>query len=112
MVAHHTGVPKDLMAHRPELDPRIKRIVSKAMARDPEKRYATAREFVESWSGVVGIEIEVRDTAEQPVTGRASRQRQDGRATGDGSAQAPGQKRDEQGARSRGLLGWLKRNRD
>src|SRR5690606_15317315 len=44
MIAHHTGVPRDLLAHRPDLDPRVKRVVSKAMARDPEKRYASARE--------------------------------------------------------------------
>jgi serine/threonine-protein kinase len=119
MVAHHTGVPKDLTSYRPELDPRIKRIVAKAMARDPEKRFASAREFVQAWSGVVGIEVEVRDTAQRPVTGRASRQRRDGDATEgargeagragpeDGAA-AAGERRE---ARRGGIFGWLRRNR-
>jgi len=114
MVAHHTGVPKDLMAHRPDLDPRIKRIIAKAMARDPEKRYATAREFVEAWSGVVGIPVEVRDQPQEPLTGRASRQRRDGAEAGHGAGRSargtevPERRRQRRG----GIFGWLRRNRD
>lgn len=109
MIAHHTGVPKDLLAHRPELDPRIKRIVAKAMARDPEKRYANTREFVQAWAGVMGVPLDVTKTSEEPTTGRASRQtsRPDDSSTDD----AKGDVRDEQ-ARSRGLFGWFRRNRD
>jgi serine/threonine-protein kinase len=111
MVAHHTGVPKDLMSYRPDLDPRIKRIVAKAMSRDPEKRYASAREFVQAWAGVVGLEVETRETAQQPVTGRASRQRRDP-GVGEGERQEDrGREREERAPRRGGFLGWLRRNR-
>src|SRR5690606_23577017 len=118
MVAHHTGVPRDLLAYRSDLDPRVKRVVSKAMARDPEKRYASAREVVEAWSGVVGIPVETRDTSELPTTGRASRvarEEEAPEAPRDTAAAA----RDRRPAREErreprrgGLLGWLRRNRD
>jgi serine/threonine protein kinase len=117
MIAHHTGVPKDLMSFRPDLDPRIKRIVAKAMSRDPDKRFATAKEFVQAWAGVVGLPIEVRDTSEQPVTGRASRALRDPGATADTRATGRGSRRSSERApakeppRRGGLFGWLRRNR-
>src|SRR5690606_36911826 len=118
MIAHHTDVPKDLMAHRPDLDPRIKRIVAKAMARDPEKRYASAKEFVQAWAGVIGVPLEVTQTSEEPTTGRASRQRtsavgdaRDDRPGRDGGDREKGEERGRQD-RPRGLFGWLRRNRD
>src|SRR5690606_28369022 len=97
-----------------DLDPRIKRIIAKAMARDPEKRYASAREFVEAWSGVVGIPVEVRDQPQEPLTGRASRQRRDGAEAGHGAGRSargtevPERRRQRRG----GIFGWLRRNRD
>ena len=118
MVAHHTGVPRDLLAHRPDLDPRVKRVVSKAMARDPEKRYASAREFVEAWSGVVGIPVETRDTSERPTTGRASRLAREEEAAGAprdtavGARDPRADREERREPRRGGLLGWLRRNRD
>ncbi len=110
MIAHHTGVPKDLLSHRPDLDPRIKRIVAKAMARDPEKRYAGVREFVQAWAGVIGVPLEATKTSDEPTTGRASRQRQssDRHVAASTATTRPG---DDQ-TRSRGLFGWFRRNRD
>lgn len=114
MVAHHTGVPKDLATHRPELDPRIKRIVSKAMARDPEKRFAATREFVQAWAGVMGVPLDVTRTSEEPTTGRASRQptRPEEPVDGQPKRQARDRRESEEGDKPRGLFGWLRRNRD
>lgn len=104
MVAHHTAVPKDLMSYRPDLDPRVKRIVSKAMARDPEQRFADAREFAATFAGVVGLDIEEGShDGEPPATGRASRTRS-------GREEEPSEP--QPGQRSRGVFGWLRRNRD
>ena len=42
MVAHHTEVPRDLRRHRPDISTQMVRVVSKAMARDPQLRFFTA----------------------------------------------------------------------
>src|SRR5690606_19835507 len=100
-----------------DLDPRVKRVVSKAMARDPEKRYASAREFVEAWSGVVGIPVETRDTSERPTTGRASRLAREEEAAGAprdtavGARDPRADREGRRGPRRGGLLGGLRRNR-
>lgn len=105
MVAHHTAVPKDLAGYRQDLDPRLKRVVVKAMTRDPEKRFANAREFAAAWSALVGAEDgNAAYTADRPATGRASRQ-QPGRQEAESSAT-------KESAKGRGVLGWLRRNRD
>jgi len=113
MIAHHTAVPKDLANYRPGLDHRVKRVVTKAMTRDPELRYEHARAFATAFAAVVnGEQSAVVDTAERPATGRASRLPPG--PAGDAAEEARGGARDK-GARAnkgRGVFGWLRRNRD
>lgn len=102
MVAHHTDVPKDLASYRPQVDVRMKRIVAKAMSRDPDKRFGSAREMVQAIRGVLGIEEHLSSERLQPATGRGSRQTpkpSSGAATGTN-------------ARKGGIFGWLKRQKD
>lgn len=115
MVAHHTAVPKDLAGYRPGLDPRIKRVVTKAMTRDPQLRFEHAREFATALGALLnGADGEVVATADRPATGRASRVPTDrtGQPDGVGSeGAARGDDKDGRG-RGRGVFGWLRRNRD
>src|SRR5690606_3695645 len=102
MVAHHTDVPKDLATYRPQVDVRMKRIIAKAMSRDPEKRFATAREMAVAIRGVLGIEE--RDTAERPpppTTGRGSRQ-----------VAKPVDDTKSTTERKGGVFGWLRRTKN
>lgn len=138
MVAHHTSVPKDLSGYRQDLDPRVKRIVTKAMSRDPQMRFEHARAFATAFAGVVnGGLTEGLDTAERPMTGRASRRptddarsdqasggsaatsrskgrdtERDRRAGGGNASDAAKSKGERDGGKGRGVLGWLRRNRD
>ncbi len=105
MVAHHTEVPKDLRSFRPEVDPQVVRLVSKAMTRDPDKRFQQTRQFVEALRGILGVTD--RDTGHgsetpaAPTTGRSSRTLKT----------TPTPEPKEEGRRG-GLFGWLKRGRD
>lgn len=101
MVAHHTDVPKDLAGHRSEVDPRIKRIVAKAMSRDPDKRFESAREMVKAMRSVLGVEDRNTSEREVPTTGRASRQVT--KTASDAKSQPP---------RKGGVFGWLRRQKD
>lgn len=103
MVAHHTEVPKDLRSHRPEVDPQVVRLVSKAMTRDPEKRFQTSRQFLEGFRQVLGISPLSTGAGEpaRPTTGRASREVKTEVPASKSEVRRPG-----------GLFGWLKRGRE
>ena len=101
MVAHHTDVPKDLASHRSEVDPRIKRIIAKAMSRDPDKRFESAREMVKAIRTVLGVEERSTVERDVPTTGRASRQVTKTQA--DPKPETP---------RRSGVFGWLRRQKD
>ncbi|MFO7543943.1 MAG: serine/threonine-protein kinase [Trueperaceae bacterium] len=78
MVAHHTAVPKDLRLLRPEIGMGVVRVVSKAMMRDPQRRFESARAFVTAFRHATGIAPKSADAAADTadgarVTGRASR---------------------------------------
>lgn len=102
MVAHHTDVPKDLASHRPQVDQRVKRIIAKAMSRDPDKRFGSAREMATALRSALGHEE--RQSAERPpapTTGRSSRQ-----------AASPNDATKSTPERKGGVFGWLKRSKD
>ncbi|HZJ09635.1 MAG TPA: serine/threonine-protein kinase [Trueperaceae bacterium] len=109
MVAHHTAIPKDLMTYRHDLDPRVKRVVAKAMTRDPEQRFENARAFAAAFAAVTaGDDVAAHVGAERPTTGRASR----APATRQEHEPASGKESAKESAKGRGVLGWLRRNRD
>lgn len=98
MVAHHTEVPRDIRRLRPDISTQVVRIVSKAMARDPQKRFTTAGEFAQALREAAGMTEEATPEAEPPpATGRSSR-------TGPRS-----EEREESGGKRRGLFGWLRK---
>jgi serine/threonine-protein kinase len=102
MVAHHTDVPKDLASHRAQVDPHMKRIIAKAMSRDPDKRFASAREMTIAIRSVLGKEE--RESSERPAppsTGRGSRQ-----------AAKPAEDTKSTAERKGGVFGWLKRSKN
>jgi len=112
MVAHRTGVPKELRSLRSGLPIEVVRVVSHAMMRDPARRYATARDFAVALmaaSGVTnGAVVAGAGAADAPaakVTGRA------GRAT---AVPTDVRKDDEQATERKqgGIFGWLKRSRE
>jgi len=102
MVAHHTDVPKDLSSHRQLVDPRMKRIIAKAMSRDPDKRFTSTREMVTAIRNVLGLDE--RDSSERlppPSTGRGSR-----------LATKPVEDTKSTSERKGGVFGWLRRQKD
>ncbi len=98
MVAHHTEVPRDIRRLRPDISTQVVRIVSKAMARDPQKRFTTAGEFAQALREAAGMTQEATPEAEPPpATGRSSR------------AGPRSEEREENGGKRRGLFGWLRK---
>lgn len=130
MVAHRTGVPKDLRGLRQGLAPEVVRVVALAMMRDPTKRFASAVEFGEALASVTSTAMRrpepasrsgVVEPAQTRVTGRGSRVVGRGAGEDDGGKRPDAGKQhdagkdpeDERAGRpKRGVLGWLKRGRD
>ncbi|MCC6309700.1 MAG: serine/threonine protein kinase [Trueperaceae bacterium] len=128
MVAHRTGVPKDLRGLRQGLSPEVVRVVALAMMRDPAKRFASAVEFGEALGSVTGTALRresasrsgTAEPAQTRVTGRGSRAVGRGGGEDDGGGRPDeGRRRDHgkgaEGERARrpkgGVFGWLKRGR-
>lgn len=117
MVAHRTGVPKDLRSMRPGLSIEVVRVVAHAMMRDPARRYASAREFTAALARAAGLAEEAGESgdarADEPVA-QAARQAA-GRASRAGAQGTPAEPLGgAAGRRERsrgGLFGWLKRKR-
>lgn len=78
MVAHHTAVPKDLRRLRPDIGMGVVRVVSKAMMRDPERRFESARAFVTAFRHATGV---LPEPAGGTGTGTGSGARVTGRAS-------------------------------
>lgn len=103
MVAHLSGIPRDLRVARPELARSVARVISTAMARDPHKRFATAKEFLQAFRQASGRgslpEPDADSVDRTPLTGRASR-----------TVRAKESKKDD-GDDKGGLFGWLRRRK-
>ncbi len=105
MVAHHTEVPRDLRVLRPDISTSMVRVVSKAMARDPGKRFATAAEFAKALrdaAHMTSAEAAPEEKPAAPATGRSSRSTNGGKSTSGGRSSTP---------KRGGLFGWLKKNK-
>lgn len=124
MVAHRTGVPKDLRTLRPGLGIEVVRVVSHAMMRDPAKRFGSAREFAVALSRAAGLaeaaggEAEADGAAQQPA-GRGGRPgtrpgTRPGATAGSEAGKGEGERGTARvaGRRGGGLFGWLRRRRD
>jgi serine/threonine-protein kinase len=69
MIAHTSGLPRNLEQYRKGLPRHVAAIVSRAMSRDPDRRYASVRQFSEEFGRATGA-----PAGEQPgKTGRAGR---------------------------------------
>ena len=55
MVAHLHSLPRDLKAVRPELPARVSRVVSKALSRDPERRFPDVATFLAAYREAIGL---------------------------------------------------------
>ena len=73
MMAHLSGLPKNLRHHRNELSGEVNRVVKTAMSRDPAKRYPSVRDFIQDFSKAAKL---IPDAPPVPQIGRASRVRQ------------------------------------
>ncbi len=71
MMAHLSGLPKNLRHHRPELSATVNSVVKTAMSRDQNKRFKTVRDFISAFSKAAGLSAETVETP--PQVGRASR---------------------------------------
>lgn len=103
MVAHHTEVPRDIRRLRPDISNQMVRVVSKAMSRDPQKRFASAGEFALAVRAAAEMESpqqQQEPAKAAPTTGRSSR------AGAKGGAQEP-----ETGEKRRGLFSWFRKQR-
>src|SRR5690606_1441856 len=75
MVAHHTEVPRDIRRLRPDISNQMVRVVAKAMARDPQKRFASAGEFAQAVRAAAEMDSphQPQPATAAPTTGRSSR---------------------------------------
>ncbi len=116
MVAHHTSSPRDLRTLSPDVDAKVVRVVAKAMMRNPQGRYASAREFATALRAAAGMPKRGHSSEVSSVpkmeTGRASRP--DPRApVVDHSAKAQAAEEPDNAKKRRGgLFGWLRRRDD
>jgi serine/threonine-protein kinase len=53
--AHMSARPPLLAARRPDLPPRVDRVLSRALAKSPAERYATCREFTDALRSALGL---------------------------------------------------------
>jgi len=111
MLAHLSGIPRDLAVLRPDLPRAVVRVVTRAMARDPEKRFGAVSEFVAALraaSGQPERAAPVEPSAPQERrTGRSSRVLREEPEAEQGEAEEDS---DDDGRG--GWLGWLRRRRD
>lgn len=74
MMAHLSGLPKNLRHHRPEVNAAVSNVIKSAMSRDQNKRFKTVRDFIGALSKATGRAAETVQLP--PQIGRASRVRQ------------------------------------
>jgi len=112
MLAHLSGIPRDLRVARPGVPRDVVRVVTRAMARDPDKRFATVSEFVNSIVIASGV-AEAADPDAPLPTGRSSRVRTPPDAPeGEGGGERNDGREDEPADTPGGLLAWLRRRRN
>ncbi|HKI58689.1 MAG TPA: serine/threonine-protein kinase [Trueperaceae bacterium] len=108
MLAHLSGIPRDLRVLRPDVPRDIVRVVNRAMARDADRRFGSVSEFVNAFVRSSG-----RDEpgpGEMPLrTGRASRLPRASEPAADEAAEDRGRERSEERG---GLLAWLRKRRN
>jgi len=109
MLAHLSGIPRDLAVLRPDLPRGVVRVVTRAIARDAEKRFATVAEFGNAFRAATGRPAAAPEVTEAPAegprTGRSSRLPK--------APEAEPERSDEREDGERGgLLNWLRRRRD
>ncbi len=113
MLAHLSGIPRDLAVVRPDLPRGVIRVVTKAISRDAEKRFATVAEFQAAFRVATGRPV--RQVSEGEVVEPPSPERRTGRASrlprspAAEAAEPEEQRKEEERG---GLLGWLRRKRD
>lgn len=101
MVAHHTEVPRDIRRLRPDISNQVVRVVSKAMSRDPQKRFAGASEFAQALRSAAEMTgVQESKSATPPPTGRSSR-----------AGARPDEQDDAAAGKRRGLFGWFRKQR-
>lgn len=108
MLAHLSGIPRDLAVLRPDLPRRVVRVVTRAMARDAEKRFATVADFVTAFRAATGRSVSERRAMNEPP-----QEQRTGRASRIPKARDVDEERgskDRQGERG-GLLGWLRKRK-
>ncbi len=103
MLAHLSGIPRDLRVLRPDVPRDVVRVVGRAMARDADKRFATVAAFAAAFEGAAGVEAGGEGAL--PRTGRSSRLP---RAPSEADPEQPDAEPDRRG----GLLAWLRRRRN
>ncbi len=111
MLAHLSGIPRDLAVLRPDLPRAVVRVVTRAMARDPDRRFATVDDFVTAFRAATGrlvSEHKAMDAAPvQQRTGRSSRLPRS-REDEPPSDAADDRREGERG----GLLGWFRKRKE
>lgn len=101
MMAHLSGLPKNLRHHRPELSANVHSVIKTAMSRDQMKRFKAVKDFIHAFSKAAGLATET--VVLPPQVGRASRARQ--------VAEAPPPPAETAQEDKGGLFGWFKRKK-
>jgi eukaryotic-like serine/threonine-protein kinase len=121
MVAHLTSLPRDLRHLRSDLPKGLSTVITRAMSRDPARRFQSVADFAVAYRALVVPTADASDgradrapsagaTPPAPLTGRA------GRSTATPARSAvDGDGRDEpppgEEAPRRGLFGWFRRRK-
>ncbi len=77
MVAHMTALPRDLRQYRPDLPKAVSAVMSRAMSRDPLRRFQSVRAFMEAYRAATG---EAAPVSTPPAAGAAPVGRVTGRS--------------------------------
>jgi eukaryotic-like serine/threonine-protein kinase len=107
MLAHLSGLPRDLRVLRSDVPRELARVVSRAMARDADKRFATVADFVGAFERGTGREGEGDEGSRLQPTGRSSRLP---RAPEPPPEEPPAT--DDADQERGGLLSWLRKRRN
>ncbi len=114
MFAHLHSLPRDLRAVRPELGKALTSVVSKALSRDPARRYPDLPAFLAAYREAAGLTAPNRPGADRaamgstPATGRGGPRRGDAAAPlpDAGNERKPKAEAADDEARERPARGW------
>lgn len=70
MVAHLHSLPRELRQVRSEIPPKVAQVVSRALSRDPARRYADAAAFVAAYREAMGLTSVETPASSPPTLGR------------------------------------------